>query len=427
MLISAQAAAADSITTRVSLDGAGAQVYDGNLYPSINADGRFVAFHSGATSLVANDDNGVPDIFVRDRILGTTTRVSVDSVAVQANGASSSPSISADGRYVAFQSDASNLVAGDTNAKTDIFVHDRVSGATTRVSVSGSGVQANDACAGAAISANGRYVAFESRASNLVVGDSNGKYDIFVHDLSTGATVRASANLIGQQGDNDSLQAAISADASVVAFTSMATNLVGGDTNATWDIFVREMGCGVITRVSVDSAGNQVGGSSMSPALSADGRFVAFDSSAGALVPDDVGPTQDAFVHDRSTGVTTRVSIDSAGVQGNNGSYSPTISADGRIVAFNSYASNLVAGDSNGVVDVFVRNRLNGTTRRVSESSGGVQGNDDSGAARVAANGFAVAFHSKASDLVADDSNASFDVFVNDTTQIFVNGFESRP
>jgi len=200
-----------------------------------------VAFRSGATNLVGGDTNAANDIFVHDRATGATTRVSVDSAGVEANGYSNTLSISADGRHVAFQSNASNLVASDTNARPDIFVHDRSTGVTERVSVDSAGVEAGSNSYNPSISADGRYVAFTSWASNLVASDTNGTYDVFVHDRTTGATTRASVDETGLvEGNGWSKNPSISADGRFVAFGSLSSNLVTRDLNRTDDIFVHD-------------------------------------------------------------------------------------------------------------------------------------------------------------------------------------------
>ncbi|PKN65255.1 MAG: hypothetical protein CVU57_11495, partial [Deltaproteobacteria bacterium HGW-Deltaproteobacteria-15] len=303
-------------------------------------------------------------------------RVSVSSDGSEGNGSSVYSSISADGRYVAFQSTASNLVSGDTNGKDDIFVHDRQTGATTRVSVSSGGLEGNGFSNGRpSISADGRYVAFQSTASNLVSGDTNGKYDIFVHDRQTGATTRVSVSSNGSEGNSNSYSPSISSDGSYVAFDSNASNLVPGDTNENYDIFVHERQTGATSRVSVGSDGSEGNGRSSNPSISADGRYVAFNSDAGNLVPVDTNGDYDVFVHDRQTGATSRVSVSSDGSEGNSYSLFPVISADGRYVAFASNAGNLVPGDTNGIYDIFVHDRQTGATSRVSVSSDGSEGN----------------------------------------------------
>ena len=212
-------------TSRESVGAGGAQGDGRSILPAISSDGRYVTFQSDAASLVAGDTNGVTDVFVHDRLTGTTERVSVDSAGAQGNGASSVPSISADGRYVAFLSDATNLVAGDTNGVSDVFVHDRTTGATERASVSTGGTQSDGGCGYVAISPDGRFVAFGSLAANLVSGDTNGTGDVFLRDRTTGTTERVSVTTGGAQGNNFSGSPAVSADGRYVAFESRASNL----------------------------------------------------------------------------------------------------------------------------------------------------------------------------------------------------------
>jgi Tol biopolymer transport system component len=288
---------------------------------------------------------------------GTTTRVSVASDGTQANGDSDDLSISADGRYVAFRSWADNLVSGDTNSADDIFVHDRQTGQTSRVSVASDGTQANGDSDDLSISADGRYVAFRSWADNLVSGDTNGEFDVFVHDRQTGQTSRVSVASDGTQGNSHSWAPSVSADGRYVAFNSWANNLVSGDSNGRVDIFVHDRQTGQTNRVSVASDGTQANGDSVWPSISADGRYVAFHAWANNLVSGDTNGWYDIFVHDRQTGQTSRVSVASDGTQGNDDSWSPSISADGHYVAFRSRANNLVSGDTNGRYDVFVHDR----------------------------------------------------------------------
>jgi Tol biopolymer transport system component len=401
-------------TARVSVSSTGAQANAWSEWPSISADGRYVAFTSAATNLVPGDANSQDDIIVHDRVTGGTTRASVSSVNVQANGASRSPSVSADGRYVAFQSIASNLVLGDTNGVVDIFVRDHVTGEGSRVSVSSAGVQANGNSGWPSTSADGRYIAFESVASNLVSGDTNGAWDVFVRDRVAGGTARVSVSSTGAQANGNSGWPSISADGRYVAFSSEASNLVPGDTNGVTDIFVRDRVAGGTTRVSVSSTGVQANGNSAWPSISADGRYVAFQSEATNLVPGDTNSAPDIFVHDRVTGGTARVSVATGGVQANGFSRSPSISADGRYVAFESWATNLVPGDTNGAWDVFLHDRGTGATTRVSVSLAGAQADGNSGSPSISANGRYVAFVSAATNLVPGDTNGLTDVFVRD-------------
>jgi Tol biopolymer transport system component len=250
---------------------------------------------------------------------------------------------------VAFLSSATNLVAGDTNAAADVFIKDMQTGAVTRVSTDSSGAQANGASEKLSISADGRYVAFRSVASNLVAGDTLGKWDIFIKDTASGAVVCASTG-----GNGDSGWPAISADGNWVTYPSLATNLVAGDTNNLRDIFLANRATGALTRVSTDSSGVQAANASGAPTVSGDGRYVAFWSAAANLVAGDTNAVWDIFRKDTLTGQVVRYSTSSSGAQASGGSDYPFISTDGSYVAFVSQASNLVAGDTNGAWDVFL-------------------------------------------------------------------------
>jgi Tol biopolymer transport system component len=399
-------------TARVSVDSNGHQANGPSADASVSAGGRYVAFDSGASNLVPGDNNGVDDVFVRDRDTGTTTRVSVSSAGGQANKGSYRPSISADGRFVSFDSGASNLVSGDTNNDVDVFVHNRTTGATTSVSVGAAGGQGNGGSYAPSISAGGRFVAFASDASNLVRGDTNGSEDVFVRDRQAGTTTRVSVTSNGVQANDGSSYPSISADGRYVAFRSPASNLVRGDTNRRTDVFVRDRQTRTTSRVSVNSHGHQANSSSFDPAISADGSFVVFVSSASNLVRGDTNGTVDVFVRNRHAGTTTRVNVRSDGHQANRPSSAPSISATGRYVAYRSGGSNLVAGDTNHRADVFLRDRTAGTTKRVSVRSNGGQSNGLSFEPSISANGQYVVFHSYASNLVGSDTNGMPDVFV---------------
>ena len=310
------ASAGPGATARVSVTGNGAQADSHSLLPAIDGAGRIVAFYSDATNLVPGDTNNARDVFARDRQAGTTVRVSVDSAGTQANSQSFAPAVSRDGRVVAFHSDASNLVPGDANNASDVFVHDRQSRATTRVSVATGGAEGNGSSSAPALSADGRFVTFVSDATNLVTGDTNFARDVFLHDRQTGTTTRISVSTAGDQGNIHSLSSAISDDGRFVAFSSYAANLVAGDTNESADIFVRDRQDNSTSRVSVYSDGTEVEGDSLAPAISADGRVVAFDSDAWLLIWGDTNEARDIFVYDRQNGLTTRVSVDDGGDAG---------------------------------------------------------------------------------------------------------------
>ncbi|MHB8516683.1 MAG: hypothetical protein ACYDCT_15020, partial [Dehalococcoidia bacterium] len=343
-------------TVRVSVNSDGSQKVWPSFAPAISADGRVVAFCSS------------DGVFVRTLAAGITERVDVDPAGGAPNGFGCTPSLGGDGRLVAFRSSAANLVPLDTNRATDVFVRDRATGTTRRVSVSSAGVQADGDSDNPVLSADGRYVAFESDAASLVPGDTNRAKDVFVHDLRTGVTVRVSVGGAGAQGDSSSLQPSISADGRSVAFSSIATNLVAGDTNRQRDIFVRdrdadangifdEPGATATRRVNVFTSGAQTDWQSDLPAISGDGRTVAFWSEA-TLVRDGAPRAGYVYVHDVATGVTERASVGDDGSPAvAAGDARPGISGNGRFIAFTSGAPNVVPGDTNGVADVFLRDR----------------------------------------------------------------------
>lgn len=360
------------LTELVSVNSAEVQGNDDSTSPSLNENGTIVAFSSDATNLAPGDTNGSDDVFVRDLVAGTTELVSVNNRENVGNGSSSSPDITPNGRYVAFSSTASNLVRGDTNETTDVFVRDRLTGTTERVSVASDGTEGNLFSAGPAISATGRYVAFNSFANNLVADDTNGVVDIFLHDRVTGTTVIVSRPASGEQANDFSVSPAISESGRSIAFLSQASNFVAGDDNQAQDVYLRDMATGVVERISVNSAeeganaqsGFSQRGSSSGPDISADGRYVTFDSFATNLVAPDTNDAIDVFRRDRVDGTTVLISVSVDEVPGDRSSSDTAVSDDGRVVAFISQATNLVRRDTNrcplfpdfgSCPDVFVR------------------------------------------------------------------------
>jgi Tol biopolymer transport system component len=401
------------LTTRVSVDNQGRQSPDGqNFAPAISANGRWVAFDSDADTFVPGDTNERTDVFVRDTKTGRTERVSVSSGGAQGDDHSWTPQISADGRWVAFVSDATNLVPGDTNRfrgeelGTDVFLHDRRTHRTTRLNLAIDGRQTeggNSPMLSAdghyvvynaakplvstgtdedlegmfvyntrtgkrerlpnivgddpSISADGRYVVFASEVRDLVPNDTNRKYDCFLYDRKTHKTTLISVNDKGRQGNNESNGVVISPNGRYVAFSSTASNLVPGDTNKLDDVFVRDLKTGRTTRISLTATGRQARGRSGGPVLSGDGRYVVYLSEADIVGRGVLDPAvYDVFLYDRRTRTVSRVNIapNGAGANGDTTSF-PAISSDGRHVAFASRASNLVPGDTNLRDDVFVR------------------------------------------------------------------------
>jgi archaellum component FlaF (FlaF/FlaG flagellin family) len=425
-------------TERVSVSSGDVQAQGGGgpCGMALSADGRFVVFGSWATDLVPGDTNGVHDEFVHDRQTHTTELVSIGADGAPANNFSCYIALSATGRYVAFRSSATNLVKGDTSGVADgLFVRDRTARVTTRVSVSSSGVPADNVDRNLAISADGRYVAFGSSFS-LVPGDTNGTYDVFVRDRQAGTTERVSLSSSGAQGNGPSLVAGISSNGRYVSFASDATNLVRGDTNGATDIFVRDRQNKRTERVSVSSGGvqgNLASGNGSgfygisSGWITGDGHYVIFFSEANNLVPGDTNGQMDVFVRNRQTHTTERVNISSNGAQAKAdgdpdgdglapGGYvgqGRTITQDGRYVTFFSTAANLAPGDTNGnTYDVYVRDRVAHVTTRVNISSNGIEGESSSYFPTLSGDGSYILFNSPSANLVPGDTNGANDVFV---------------
>lgn len=416
------------ITTRASVSNAGLQA-NANTGPTVlSGDGRFVVFTSPASNLVPGDTNAASDVFVHDRLLGTTERVSVSSAGTQGDQQSGHTgnagfiealavglSCSADGRFVVFESNAENLVPGDTNVRTDIFLRDRLLGTTERVSLGAGGGQSGTDCTRPSVSDDGRFVTFQSNFNGLVAGDTAGN-DVFLRDRQLGTTFKVSLANGGGQGNNDSEvlggPGALSNDGRYVAFRSLSSTLVAGDTNGTWDAFVHDRTTLTTTRVSVNNAGVQANSAVNGARMSADGRFVAFSSNAPNLWPGASGFT-DVFVRDLVSGTTLCASLNLAGVPAANCSL-PFISRNGRVVSFDTSSTTLVAGDTNGRRDVFARDLVTNTTTCATRSSAGVFGNLDSYAGSLSSDGRFVGYWSLSSNLVAGDTNGRWDAFAHD-------------
>ncbi|MBI3494810.1 PD40 domain-containing protein, partial [Candidatus Saccharibacteria bacterium] len=284
-----------------------------------------------------------------DRLFIDISRISVDSNGAESNSSSVEPSVSRDGRYTAYASDADNLVANDTNGSTDVFLYDSVNETTTRVSVDSNGNEGNNISYGVAISSDGRYITYYSDATNLVSGDANGATDVFLYDSVNGTTTRVSVDSNGNEGNGASFQPAISGDGRYITYTSSANNLVTGDNNGVDDIFRYDRIAGTTTRISIDSNGNESDNNSSYPSISGNGRYIVYNSDATNLVSDDNNGAADVFLYDTESGTTSRVSVDSNGNEGNGSVFwgNPSISSDGKYVVFSSNATNMVSGDTN--------------------------------------------------------------------------------
>jgi Tol biopolymer transport system component len=430
---SPEAAAATTEVISVDKNGAATNAsgltHYGGTDRNISADGRYVVFVSGSGNLGPRDGNGATDVYLRDRTNRTTERISLGAGGKWANGSSRRPALTPDARYVVFESEASTLVDGDTNKTSDVFVHDRSSGRTERVSVDSEGRSPYGPHSGGSISDDGRYVAFESFA-NLALCSIGGPFTkIFVRDRQTGTTEIVSASTAGECGNSFSYEPSISADGRYIAFMSAASNLFPGDNNDRHDVFVRDRVTGTTTAVSVDRYGAPGDAASFAAAISADGSTVAFYSDASNL-GEPGSPWGDVFVHDLNTGLTELVSVAADGGPSDNNYpwMDPAISGDGRYVAYYANATNLVAGDTNGMMDVFLRDRLLGSTERISVSTRGLQGAGPSGqSVSISADGRYVAFDSWSPDLVPNDSGDGSDVYLRDRLAQAAPSFTLRP
>ena len=418
---------------------------EGSDSPIVSGDGNYVAFSSVSSNLTFNDVNRVRDVFLWHR-----ADDSVVDLTSTGEFRSFNPLISQDGSRVAFLSDATKLATTDTNGASDVFVWTRsgfdaqgvVQGSIQVVSINSAGTDTGASLGGfsgnaglpsLAISRNGIAIAFTSSAPDLVSGDTNGKVDVFVRNLVTNKTILVSQDSTGTIGNDNSGNPSLSADGTRVAFTSVATNLVAGDTNAQQDVFVRDLSAGelgktfLISRTATGTVGNNfsgtvpgIGASLSVPILSSDGSTVAFVSLADNLSSDDSNALFDGFITSVTTGNATLISrrdpdpvLASKTGSGDSTIASDSVSAGGRYVVFTSEAPEVVNGDANGVVDVFLRDRQTNTTTLISK--GAAISNGASGNATISANGRYIVFTSAASNLVAGDSNNAIDIFWVDT------------
>ena len=400
-----RAVAAGSKISRISLDSAGRQATDDSYAPAISADGRYVAFDSEAADLVPRDSNRVTDVFVRDRRTGRTNRVSVSNSGHEGDRGSYTPAISGDGRWVAFVSEATDLVAKDTNGDPDVFLHDRRTKRTVRLSLASDGRETTGGTS-PAISRNGRYVVYNVGTPLRSVGDDSDLAGVFVYDTKTKTRTR----LPGVAGVDPS----ISADGRFVAFSSEVRDLVPGDTNRVFDCFVFDRRTKRIMRVSVGAKGRQGNGESSGAVISANGRYVAFSSTATNLIRRDTNAVDDIYVRDLRARTTRRVSVPAGGGQANGTSGGPVLSGDGRYLLYLSAAANLLRGGK-GQADfhIYWADLRIGALRRVTASPAGRPANGESTSfPSLSADGRTVAFGSRASNLVQGDTNGRDDIFV---------------
>jgi len=398
-----------------------------SMNPVIADDGLVAAFHSSSTNLDPDDPDAMEDVFVRNLEADTTALASRASgvSSVKANGASTGASMSADGRYVAFDSAATNLHPDDGDAATDVFVRDMVSGTTILVSRAAgvAGTKGNGASRSPSISAGGRFVAFVSAATNLDPADGDAVESIYLRDLQNATTtlISRASGASGVSGDGLSVNPVISGDGRYVVFHSYASNIGAGDGDVARDVFVRDVQAATTVLVSratglAGTKGN--GGGSFVPSISANGRFVVFISQSTNIDPDDTDVKDDVYVRDLQTATTLLVGRASgiAGTKSNGNSYFPEISSDGRYVTFYSRGSNLTPVDGDTQEDIFVRDLQSATTTLVSRATGvaGAKANNSCYFPELTAGGRFVVFESAATNFEPGDSDAAIDIYVRD-------------
>ncbi len=377
----------------------------------ITSNGRYVVFESRHATL---GNAFSPNIFVLDRQTGLVDRVSRGLNNTLPNSSVQFATISDDGRYIAYQTSATNIASTDTSSNTDVFLFDRGTSVTTQVSVGAANSQSNGNSRFPKISGNGQFIVFESTSSNLVALDTNGTSDVFLYTVATGAISLISKSSGGIIGSAESGNPAISFDGSKVVFASSATNLESPDTNGVRDIFVHSVATGVTQLVSKSAGGAQGNQSSEAPTISGDARFVAFWSNASNLVttpPTNVPPN--VHLVDLQTGAIELVSIGTNGLPTSDAATPPALSFDGRYVVFATASSSATPSL---LTDVMWRDRTTGTTRRISRAATGVASGGASSSLDITADGQTVLFASIAKNLVAADNNYSRDVFVVDAS-----------
>lgn len=403
------------------------------LGTSVSQDGRFVVIDSNASNIVAGDNNNAQDVFLRNLESGTTTAVSLDTSGTATGNCPSLRGVmSANGRYVVFNSCASNLIPSGPTGISSVYRRDLQTNSTSVVAVNTSGAPAGTDSAGHLdISANGRFVVFQSREPNLTtLPDTQNNMDIFIRDMQSGVTSMVSVNSAGNgpgnanSGSTSSLfdVVRVSPDGRYILFPSEATNLVStpaaiGSVN----LFVRDTVAGTTVPISINAAGTQLVGATMAGSLSDDGRYVYFASGNSTIIPNDTNNAGDVFRRDLSNNTTTLISVNTNGTAGGNAeSTGPSASADGRYVAFQSAASDIsTTTDTNVSYDVFWRDTVLGTTRLISiNSTTSNAANSFSGSPTISRDGLSVIYNSLATDLVPPplDSNANYDIYLRSIT-----------
>lgn len=410
--------ATSSVIKRASVASDGTQANGSSEKASLNHDGRYLVFQSSGSNFIAGDNATTSDIFRKDVATGALVAASLNADGVRGDYYSFDPHISSDGQFVSFHSPASNFASPDIYGVHDAYRKNVATGEIIRVSQSADGVEANDYSAFATMSADGRFVAFMTYSTNISPGDTSSTSDIYLKDCTTGSLIRVSVTAAGIPGNGAHANPVISADGRYVVFESLSTNFVAGDTNAKRDLFRKDLVTGALVRVSTKADGQEANGDCYDASLSADGRYLLFTSKADNLVPNDLNGSEDIFRKDLETGEIMRVSTSASGFQGNNNSTEASISADGRYALFNSLASNLVPNDTNGSSDVFRKDLMTGEILRVSLNQIGTEIAGASTQGVLSADGLRAAFTTTASTVVTGDTNGVADIFWVDIARL---------
>jgi Tol biopolymer transport system component len=419
-IVSATTTALAQTTTRVDLASDGTPADAGCHDVAVSGDGNFVAFVSRATNLAPVDATPNDDVFVLDRTTGAITLESVASDGTEADQNCAHPRLSSDGRWLAFESVALDLVAGSQSYYSQIYLRDRVAGTTIRVSQATDGSCANSDCALDAISRDGRFVIYETEAGNIVVqsGASTGYFDVFLYDSTTGTNEIASVANDGSWGNHHSRRGDVSDDGRYVAFDSLASNLVGDPhDNHQIDVFVRDRVAATTIRVTYQYDGADTSSDSFGPRISGDGSYVVFQSDDPRLVRVD-GPHRDVFLWDRNSGTIELETVTTDGRLGDDDSNWPAVSSDGRFVAFASYANDFSDVDLYNRQNVFVRDRLRGTLEAVTADDNGFAGDGASSPPSISTDGRLIGFDSLADNLVSGDTPNTDDAFVREWCRV---------
>lgn len=400
---------------KASNSASGGDADDANYRPAVSGNGRFVVYSSDATNIIENDVNGFTDIFLYDRLNGKTELVSITSFGEQLNAGSSlfNNSVSDDGRYIAFTTTATNISFESTNGLMLAYVHDRVSGMTTLVSKSSGGAIPNSSCTRARISGDGRFIIYSSTATNLAndVDDTNDT-DIFVYDRDTGNTECASVNAAGKSPVGAAAFSSVSADGRFVTFQSACDTLDANDTHIGNDIFIRDRQLGSTTLISA-GAGGAADGASDESVVSGDGSFVVFRSNATNLISGTtVAANNHLYLWKRADGSVSLVTKAFGGGAASAGGSLCDISESGRFVVFRSTATNIMNIAQTQSAHLYLYDRVNDTFSRASDTIGGTEANGDVSDPSISNDGSVVAYVSNANNLSPNDQNSDYDIFV---------------